>query len=193
MAKVTGPLFSIEARGKIADAMVHFPWKGKNVVREWKKPSNPQTGAQGDARLILGGLGRACGAAAKDSQYAEYARACADTGQTWVSTVVRYIIDTYMNTATKYEAEVTALAAHDAAASLATRSAALGLLVFDVDYKITANAFSAALMMYELAQFGCQMHLATPAKFNEEPYLTAFVDWEDAQVVALAIDLASIT
>lgn len=42
MAKVKGPLFSIEARGKIADAMVHFPWKGRNVVRKWIAPANPR-------------------------------------------------------------------------------------------------------------------------------------------------------
>jgi hypothetical protein len=42
MAKVHGPLFSIEARGAIAEAMVHFPWKGRAVVRKWLKPANPQ-------------------------------------------------------------------------------------------------------------------------------------------------------
>jgi len=42
MAKVDGPLFSLEARGKIGDAMVFFPWKGRHAVRRWLKPTNPR-------------------------------------------------------------------------------------------------------------------------------------------------------
>lgn len=42
MAKVDGPLFSLEARGKIGDAIVFFPWKGRHAVRRWLKPTNPQ-------------------------------------------------------------------------------------------------------------------------------------------------------
>ena len=41
MAKVDGPLLSLEARGKVADAIVFFPWKGRHVVRQWLKPTNP--------------------------------------------------------------------------------------------------------------------------------------------------------
>lgn len=46
MAKVKAPLFSFEARGKLADALVYFPWKGIDVVRTHVTPANPQTAAQ---------------------------------------------------------------------------------------------------------------------------------------------------
>ena len=46
MAKVTGPLMSIDARGKLADSIVFMGWKGLNTVRQWVKPSNPNTPAQ---------------------------------------------------------------------------------------------------------------------------------------------------
>lgn len=49
MAKVDGPLFSLEARGKIGDAIVFFPWKGRHSVRRWLKPTNP---ADIDQKLI---------------------------------------------------------------------------------------------------------------------------------------------
>jgi len=49
MAKVDGPLFSLEARGKIGDAIVFFPWKGRHAVRRWMKPTNPN---DIDQRLI---------------------------------------------------------------------------------------------------------------------------------------------
>lgn len=46
MAKVTAPLFSFGARGKLADALVYFPWKGIDVVRSYVVPANPNSAAQ---------------------------------------------------------------------------------------------------------------------------------------------------
>ncbi|MDD5457488.1 MAG: hypothetical protein PHV30_10730 [Candidatus Margulisbacteria bacterium] len=46
MAKVTGPLFSVDARGKIADTIVFMGWRGLKTVRRWLKPANPRTVAQ---------------------------------------------------------------------------------------------------------------------------------------------------
>jgi hypothetical protein len=37
---------SVDARGKIADAMVFMGWKGLKTVRMWLKPKNPDTVAQ---------------------------------------------------------------------------------------------------------------------------------------------------
>ena len=50
MAKVAGPLYSAEARGRIADIMVHFPWKGRACVRQWLKPTNPKSVSQIEVR-----------------------------------------------------------------------------------------------------------------------------------------------
>ena len=46
MAKVTAPLMSFGARGKIAGSLVFFPWKGINAVRQYVIPTNPKTGRQ---------------------------------------------------------------------------------------------------------------------------------------------------
>jgi len=46
MAKVNAPLMSFGARGKIAGALVYFPWKGLNAVREYVVPANPRTALQ---------------------------------------------------------------------------------------------------------------------------------------------------
>ena len=58
MAKVDGPLFSLEARGKIGDAIVFFPWKGRHVVRQWLKPTNPKSALQGYVRASLKAIGK---------------------------------------------------------------------------------------------------------------------------------------
>lgn len=46
MAKVTAPLISLDARGKLADTLVFGNWKGIPTVRQYVIPSNPRTSAQ---------------------------------------------------------------------------------------------------------------------------------------------------
>jgi len=53
VAKVKGPLFSIDARGQIAQAMVFGGWKGIPWVREHFIPQNPDTAAQQAVRLMF--------------------------------------------------------------------------------------------------------------------------------------------
>ncbi len=90
MAKVDGPLFSLEARGKIADAMVFFPWKGRHVVRQWLKPTNPKSVLQGYVRVSLKAIGKfiskilciSKGSALDSLLYAQ-ATSNADAGLNW--------------------------------------------------------------------------------------------------------------
>jgi len=61
MAKVDGPLFSLEARGKIGDALVFFPWKGRHAVRRWLKPTNPRDIDQKLIRQKMASIGQVVG------------------------------------------------------------------------------------------------------------------------------------
>lgn len=61
MAKVDGPLFSLEAKGKIGDAIVFFPWKGRHAVRRWLKPTNPRDIDQKLIRQKLASVGQVIG------------------------------------------------------------------------------------------------------------------------------------
>lgn len=90
MAKVDGPLFSLEARGKVGDAIVFFPWKGRHVVRQWLKPTNPKSSLQGYVRASLKAIGKfisgilciAKGSALDSLLYAD-ATSSADAGMNW--------------------------------------------------------------------------------------------------------------
>ncbi len=53
MAKLKAPLMSLGASGQLGKALVFFPWKGLNVVREFVTPSNPQTAAQNTQRAYM--------------------------------------------------------------------------------------------------------------------------------------------
>lgn len=50
MAKVTGPLMSMDATGSYGGSLVFGKWKGRNTVRQLVKPANPQTAGQTTAR-----------------------------------------------------------------------------------------------------------------------------------------------
>ena len=50
MAKVTGPLMSLDASGGFASTLVFGKWKGRNTVRQLVTPSNPQSALQEAAR-----------------------------------------------------------------------------------------------------------------------------------------------
>ena len=46
MAKLKAPLLSLGASGKLGGALVYFPWKGIDAVREYVIPANPRSTAQ---------------------------------------------------------------------------------------------------------------------------------------------------
>jgi hypothetical protein len=53
MARVVGPLMSIDASGSIAHTMVFSKWKGRNYVRERIIPFNPKKEKQVNVRTAL--------------------------------------------------------------------------------------------------------------------------------------------
>jgi len=187
MAKVTGPLFSMGASGKIADSMVFFPWKGLNIVRQWLKPANPQTVDQGDQRLILGGTGRAGGAVKKTSDYAGQLNTLEliPAGQTKQSYIVKKAIELFMSNATKFESLVTEYEAHTAKAAFDSNATTIGLSDFDVVYKGTTSDYAGGLQLYVLAK------LATTLAFTGAPYTTALASWTATEVATLVADLAA--
>lgn len=102
MAKLKGPLFSLGASQQLGKALVYFPWKGLNVVREYVIPSNPKTTLQTTQRGYLKDAVTAIHSAqaaaanpldAEDvSAYALWA-SVVQTATTWFNQLVRNIVD----------------------------------------------------------------------------------------------------
>ena len=57
MARVTGPLMSMEASGTIGKTLTFANWVGRQYVRRWTRPSNPQTQDQMDQRNAFSVIG----------------------------------------------------------------------------------------------------------------------------------------
>ena len=53
MARVKGPLFSLDASGSVAKTITYSQWKGRNYVRQHVIPYNPSTATQVNVRLAM--------------------------------------------------------------------------------------------------------------------------------------------
>lgn len=51
MARVKGPLFSLDASGSLAKTVTYSKWKGRNYVRQHVIPQNPQSTSQTNVRV----------------------------------------------------------------------------------------------------------------------------------------------
>ena len=186
MAKVTGPLYSMSASGKIANAMVFFGWKGTNVVRQWLKPANPQSAGQGDARIIMGGTGKAVGAINTGSAFHQQLidLGLIPGGQTKQSYLVKYIIDHYLNNATNYAAQLAACTGHTAYTSFGSLATSLNIVEFDLAYATNAP-YDKALGLYLLAK------TAIALGFTGSPYDTALSSWTATEVAEMGADFTA--
>ncbi len=190
MAKVTMPLLSGTASGKIAGSMVHFGWKGRAVVRQLVTPSNPKTGGQGDQRLALGTAGKALKVVQEDSAYIGFARAVTTSGQTWISWLAQYIVKNFFPDASAYDTVHAAYAAHSAKSSFDSNAATLGMVSFDISYKTGTNHAEPGFQLYLLAKLGVAIHAGDSSKFNASPFTTALASWTSTEVTALVAALA---
>lgn len=50
MARLTGPLLSIRAKGQVGQTLVFGAWRGTQYARQYVSPSNPKTAAQQETR-----------------------------------------------------------------------------------------------------------------------------------------------
>lgn len=184
MAKLTAPLMSLAASGKIGDALVFFTWKGRNVARQWLKPANPQSTGQGDQRIIIGGTGRAVGSMAADEAYHQQLidLELIPGGQTKQSYMVKYIIDNYLSTTTLYTAKIATVTGHTSYTSFEQGADDLSIAEFDLDYA-AVGPYNKALGVYLLAE------AAIALSFTGSPYTTALTSWVGAHIDEMVSDL----
>jgi hypothetical protein len=187
MAKVTGPLFSVSASGKVADTIVFFGWKGINVVRQWLKPANPMSYKQGDQRQYVGGVGRAVGKI-KPGKYiaTELIRlGLVVAPNTKQSFLVQYILDHYLNTETEFATELAAASAHTASLAFGTMATTLNIVEFDLAYASVAP-FDKRLGLYLIAKSLIALGLAGT------PYTTNITAWAAADVNGMVNDFTNV-
>lgn len=170
MAKVVMPLLSTEARGKIADAIVFFPWKGLAVVRQWLKPANPQSLAQMTIRAKLKAIGKAISKiytpddVASGSVIYQRTLAKAPSGQPWNSYFAKQVLD-HIKVATNWSALTGAYTTASAHTQFESDATTLGLVDFAFTVGYTEN-IEAGLQLYLAAYAAYQAELT---EYNSDP------------------------
>ena len=177
MAKVDGPLMSLEARGKIADAVVFFPWKGRHVVRQWLKPTNPESSLQGYVRVALRAIGKevskiACLAkgSAVDSKLYNGIVAKTPSGLNWNAFHGQGLLGRFSSggafSTALFLADIAAYSTHVAKTAWDSQALALGLVANTFGYGYTTELtggcqlyFGALAAYVNSASFGTQYTL----------------------------------
>jgi len=187
MAKVTMPLLSGSASGKIADALVFMTSKGRNIVRQFVIPANPKTTGQGDARIILGGLGRAVGTIQKDKDFANMLNALnlIPSGQSKQSYLVKVIKDLYLADADAFTSLKSTYGSHTAKAAFESAADTLGIAAFELDYA-TITEFEKGFGLY------CIAKAAIALGFAGAPYSTAVASWTATEVNAMIAQFTTV-
>jgi len=198
MAKVDGPLMSLEARGKVGDAIVFFPWKGVHAVRRWLKPTQPKSTLQGYVRSALYAIGKwvkkiqsISGGDAVDSKVYSLNTAAAPAGSNWNAFAAQGFLNLLQSAGTFKTASFTALVA--AYSSLATavltafktNATALGMSDFAFDYGYTTNL-----------EAGCQLYFGALACYYNSiqasaPYNTIPNSWAASDVNNFKTDMVA--
>ena len=181
---------SMDARGKLGDAIVFMGWKGIKSVRMWLKPANPQSTGQGNIRTILGALGRAIGKAVAGATYATklVALGIVPDQQSKQSYLVQFIKDTYMTGSgatlkSNYAAILAEFTGHTAETTFNSAALGIGLSDFGMVYDDIAT-FPNGLGLYLLAKS------AIALGFTGAPYSTALASWTATQINALVGQLS---
>lgn len=170
MAKVTMPLLSTEARGKIADAIVFFPWKGLAIVRQWLKPANPQSLDQMTIRAKLKAIGKAISKiytpddVASGSIIYQRSLAKAPSGQPWNSYFAKKVLD-FVKVATNWTAMTAAYTTASAHTQYESEATTLGLVNFAFTVGYTEE-IEAGLQLYMAAYAAYQLELT---EYNTDP------------------------
>jgi len=191
MAKLTGPLFSLDARGKLGSALVFIGWKGIKSVRQWLKPANPQSADQGDIRLVIGGLGRSIGKVGVDSPIHTQLKTLEliPDKQSKQSYLVQYIKDNYLASTgatftAAYASMLAELTGHTLYSVFLSAADDLAITAFDVTYASIVE-FNKALGIYLIAK------AAIALNFTGSPYSIALASWSTANIAEFTADFAA--
>lgn len=192
MSKVVAPLGSFSASGKIGKSLVFFSHLGRNVVRGLVTPANPQTTGQGDARLLLGAIGRAARAVVDPSDFLTDVKTVTPSGQTWVSYMITNVMNIY-GTGNTGAAALQAAVDGATATNWEAQAASVGLTDLTIDYATTADkTVTAGAQLYAIAAHAMNIKASNPSLFDRAPYTTALASWDSADVVSFVSDIQSV-
>ena len=185
---------SLEARGKIGNALVAFVWKGRNVMRAWTIPSNPQAEGQKLIRQKLASMGKnvvkikqiQSGLASGSSMY-QYIKAVTPSTQIWNAHFVKNGLDDLKTDANFNTLSTAIMASEFVSDNFAANAAALGMAALTGSAYATEISPAIQLAMGAYAAYKLALTGTTSA------YNTAPETWTTAQISDFATDYFTAT
>ena len=160
MARVVMPLLSVEARGKVGNALVFMPIphaaNGLNSVRVWTIPKNPQTESQGDVRLRCKALGYALSFIEGGSVVQTQIAAVTPATNIWNA---HFLKTAFGDAFAALDASRTAWGTAANSVGWTSVADSLGVVAKDIDYASIA-AFEAGEIVFCLARAAYDLELA---------------------------------
>ena len=191
MAKVVAPLQSFSASGQVGKSLVFFSHLGRNVVRALVTPRNARSETQGDVRLLLGAIGRACSAVVRPANYYNDLITIIPAGQTWVS-YMQTLVQNHFGNGNTGVAAIKAAESASTPTNWDTAATGIGLSSLTISYaNSTDQTLTAGQQLYVLAQAAFNIRAVNPTLFQRAPYSTAFASWDDAEVTSFVTDLTT--
>lgn len=189
MAKTVAPLQSFSASGKIGKSLVFFSHLGRNVVRGLVTPKNPKTEAQGAQRLLVGAAGKALKYVNLKGYYFTNVKMGVPAGQTWGSSLVKLITQTYGTGSTGVTALKSAFTGHTKKAVFDSAAASLNMPSVTIPYAGVVNEITGGEQLYILAVNAMAVKAGNPDSFDKTPYTTALANWASANIASFVTDV----
>jgi len=188
MARVTGPLMSLDASGTVGHTAVFSKWKGLNYVRLRVIPKNIRSADQQLTRGYLGVIAKAAKAvltAAKDTLPGVGSQFFLDT-LTHISASMSWIAVFQGNEHSAISADEATFSALGAVAALYETAAGDAGLADYITVGDTPVTYTAGFQLYILAKFACASlaytGFAAGIDAATAPQLTAFVAYVQESV-----------
>ncbi len=159
MAKVTGPLMSLDASGSVGGTATFSKWKGQNYVRLLVTPRNPKSDGMAEVRTKLGVIGKMLSYVLYPTTFNSFtfspfytaAVANAPAGQSWISYGLKSILGTGNSTFDSNHTAYSGLSGGNKTI-YETGAALLGLADFELSYG-AYGAITDGEQLYHLAFF----------------------------------------
>jgi hypothetical protein len=184
MAKAEGPLFALEASGKIGGTISFVRRRFSSVVRKVTTPTNTKTATRGDERFLQGGISKALSFIEVESVFYYELLKGGFTKHHWhkeaISSIKIFIlpdIDAFIELYNEF-------ADHNYASKFDSEADRIGMKAFDIEYKSIPYKFLAGLQLYLLAKFAIYLHSGDPTLFNFLPYTKNILDWDETDIAS---------
>ena len=192
-AKVTGPLQSFSAAGKVANSLIFQTHNGQNVVRQYFRPTVANTMEQTNNRIYMAVVSQGLAAVLPSLPYTQDLLTVVPSGQTWSSYIQQYATRRFGRGTTGLNNFRLDVQRHPNHANLALFAARIQFKGFVFDNGIFPDTvISAAAVFYLLAELAFELKERF-GLYDRDVYNTPLDSWTLNEAIEFKSDFTDRT